>query len=87
MVGRADRMWEESADTVAGKICGPHFEKPARQWCFKDAAPQSLWGRASWVRPTEIACREHRHGHELDLVVAERRRLCIVCGLDASPLT
>jgi hypothetical protein len=23
------------------------------------------------VRPTEIACREHRRGHELDLVVAE----------------
>lgn len=71
VVGRADRVWEENADTVAGKIYGPHFEELARQWCFEHAAPESLGGRPSWVRPTELACREHRRGHELDLVVAE----------------
>ncbi|GAA1933884.1 AAA family ATPase [Streptantibioticus ferralitis] len=71
VVGRADRVWAENADTVAGKIYGPHFEELARQWCFEHAAPESLGGRASWVRPTEIPCREHRRGHELDLVVAE----------------
>lgn len=51
------------------KIYGPHFEEFARQWCFEHAAPESLGGRVSWVRPTEIACQEHRHGRELDLVV------------------
>ena len=71
VVGRAERVWADNADTVAGKIYGPHFEELARQWCFEHAAPESLGGRASWVRPTEIACREHRRGHELDLVVAE----------------
>ncbi|MEU6534326.1 ATP-binding protein [Streptomyces sp. NPDC047000] len=71
VVGRAGQVWEESADTVAGKIFGPHFEELARQWCFEHAAPESLGGRPSRVRPTEIACREHRRGHELDLVVAE----------------
>jgi AAA+ ATPase superfamily predicted ATPase len=71
VVRQADRVWADNADTVAGKIYGPHFEELARQWCFEHAAPESLGGRASWVRPTEIPCREHRHGHELDLVVAE----------------
>ncbi|MEU9837310.1 ATP-binding protein [Streptosporangium sp. NPDC048047] len=71
VVGRADRVWADNADTVAGKIYGPHFEELARQWCFEHAAPESLGGRATWVRPTEISCREHRRGHELDLVVAE----------------
>jgi len=71
VVGLADRVWAENADTVAAKIYGPHFEELARQWCVEHAAPESLGGRASWVRPTEIPCREHRRGHELDLVVTE----------------
>ncbi|GAB2800763.1 ATP-binding protein [Streptomyces chlorus] len=71
VVGRAEQVWADNADTVAGKIYGPHFEELARQWCSEHAAPETLGGRATWVRPTEIACREHRRGHELDLVVAE----------------
>lgn len=71
VVGRAEQVWEENADTVAGKIYGPHFEELARQWCAEHAAPESLGGRPSWVRPTEIACREHRRGHELDVVVGQ----------------
>lgn len=71
VVGRADRVWAENADTVSGKIYGPHFEDLARQWCFEHAAQETLSGNARWVRPTEIPCREHRRGHELDLVVAE----------------
>ena len=73
IVGRAERVWADNTDTVAGKIYGPHFEELARQWCFEHAAPESLGGRASWVRPTEIACSEHRRGHELDHVVAALR--------------
>jgi hypothetical protein len=71
IVGRADRVWADNADTVAGKIYGPHFEELARQWSFEHAAAETLGGRATWVRSTEIACREHRRGHELDLVVGE----------------
>ncbi|WP_436787837.1 AAA family ATPase [Yinghuangia sp. YIM S10712] len=71
VIGRAKQVWDGNADTVAGKIYGPHFEDLARQWCFEHASPETLGGTPSWVRPTEIPCREHRHGHELDLVVAQ----------------
>ena len=71
VVGRADRVWADNADTVAAKIYGPHFEELARQWCFEHASEATLGGRANSVLPTEIACREHRQGHELGLVVFE----------------
>lgn len=69
--GRAHRVWERSAPTVAGKIYGPHFESLARQWCLRYAAEATLGGPASTVRPTEIACPQHRDRHELDIVVAD----------------
>jgi hypothetical protein len=67
--GRADRVWAEGADSVASKIYGPHFEDLARKWCLEHATRETLGGAASWTRPTEIACRAHRAGHELDVVV------------------
>lgn len=73
VIGRADRVWTENADTVASKIYGPHFEDLARQWALEHAATETLGGRATTVLPTEIACREHRRGHELDVVAIERR--------------
>lgn len=71
VAGRAERVWASAADTVAGKIYGPHFEDLARRWCFQYAAAETIGGVASRVRPTEVACREHRQGHELDVVVTE----------------
>ena len=71
VAGRADRVWERSAPTIAGKIYGPHFESLARDWCVRYAAEATLGGAASTVRPTEIACPEHRDRHELDIVVAD----------------
>jgi AAA+ ATPase superfamily predicted ATPase len=71
VAGRAERVWQRSAPAVAAKIYGPHFEDLARQWCLRYAAEESLGGAASSVRPTEIACREHQGGHELDIVVSE----------------
>lgn len=71
VIGRAERVWQANADTVAAKIYGPHFEDLARQWCFAHASSETMGGTATAVRPTEIACREHRRGHELDLVVTE----------------
>ena len=71
MAGRADRVWRRSAASVAEKIYGPHFEDLARQWCVRYADEESLGGVPSAVRPTEIACREHREGHQLDIVVTD----------------
>jgi hypothetical protein len=56
---------------VDSKIYGPHFEGLARQWCQRYADEETLGGAPGAVRPTEIACREHQHGHELDIVVTE----------------
>jgi hypothetical protein len=49
----------------------PHFEDLARHWCLLYADEESLGGVPSAVRPTEIACREHEHGHQLDIVVTD----------------
>jgi hypothetical protein len=70
VAGRADRVWERSAPTVSAKILGPHFEELTRQWCSRYASEETLGGPPSSVRPTEIGCREHQGGHELDVVVA-----------------
>ncbi len=71
VAGRAERVWQRSAPVVAEKIYGPHFEDLARQWCLLYADEDTLGGVPSAVRPTEIACREHQHGHQLDIVVAD----------------
>jgi hypothetical protein len=71
VAGRADRVWGRSASTVDSKIYGPHFEDLARQWCLRYANGETLAGAPGAVRPTEIACREHQKGHELDIVVTE----------------
>lgn len=72
VTGRAERVWQTNADTVASRIYGPHFEDLARQWCFQHASTETLGGVATAVRPSEIACQQHRRGHELDLVITER---------------
>lgn len=71
VAGRGTRVWSRSAQTVAEKIYGPHFEDLARSWCLEHAADDSLGGAAGSVLPTEVPCREHRGGHQIDLVVAE----------------
>ncbi|MGP3914053.1 AAA family ATPase [Nonomuraea sp. 10N515B] len=71
VIGQAGRVWRANADTVASKIYGPHFEDLARQWCFLHASSDTLNGIASAVRPSDIPCRVHRKGHELDIVVTE----------------
>jgi hypothetical protein len=71
VAGRAERVWTANTDTVDSRILGPHFEDLARTWCFEHASEDTLGGHATHVRPTEIACREHKQGHELDVVVTE----------------
>ncbi|MBO0802259.1 MAG: ATP-binding protein [Nocardiopsaceae bacterium] len=69
VAGRAERVWERSAATIDSKIYGPHFEDLSRLWCLNHADEDTLGGAPGSVRPTEIACAEHRDRHELDLVV------------------
>lgn len=67
-LGEARRVWTAVADTVAAQIYGPHFEDLARDWTLAHAGEQTLGGQPNSVRPATIACREHRRGHELDVV-------------------
>lgn len=71
VAGRAARVWTANAHTVASRIYGVHFEDLARQWCFEHASAETLGGNATMVRPTTLSCRDHRTGHELDVVVME----------------
>lgn len=71
VAGRAASVWRSSADTVASRIYGPHFEYLARRWCFEHAAPETVGGIASHAQSSELACARHAHGHELDVVVTE----------------
>ncbi|MEV4803657.1 ATP-binding protein [Nonomuraea sp. NPDC049421] len=71
VAGRAAQVWRSSADTVASKIYGPHFEDLVREWCFLHASGDTLGGFASAVRPSEVSCKAHRRGHEIDVVVTE----------------
>ena len=71
VAGRAARVWARAAHTVDSKIYGPHFEDLARRWCLYHAAEETLGGIVGAVRPTEIACREHRGGHQVDIVAIE----------------
>ncbi|MPY89429.1 MAG: hypothetical protein GEU99_16060 [Luteitalea sp.] len=60
-------------DAVASLIYGPHLEDLARTWCMYHAAETTVGGVATKVRPAVLACREHRQGHQLDLVVTDGR--------------
>ena len=71
VAGRAARVWARSADIVAAQIYGPHFEDLARRWCLEHADERTLGGAPASVRPTEMACREHRDRHELDIVATD----------------
>jgi AAA+ ATPase superfamily predicted ATPase len=64
------QVWESVAGTIASKIYGPHLEVLARQWCVLHASTSTLGGRPNHVRPATLPCRQHRQGHELDVVVS-----------------
>lgn len=71
VAGRADRVWARASQLIASKIYGPHFEELTRQWCLYHASEETLGGVAGAVKPTEMACHEHRGGHQVDAVVIE----------------
>lgn len=63
-----DRVWPAVRDTVDAKIYGPHFEQLCREWTLVYAADADRGGFVNQVRAATIACREHRQGHEIDVV-------------------
>jgi AAA+ ATPase superfamily predicted ATPase len=68
---RGADVWAETADTVASRIYGPHFEEVARQWTAVHASQSTLGGRASRVGTTVVSCRRHGSQHEVDVVAME----------------
>ena len=81
--GRGTQVWAANADTVASKIYGPHLEDLAREWCLSHASSAALGGSAHDVLPATVACRKHRQGHEIDVVVeasAGARRRVVAIG-------
>ncbi|HET7017881.1 MAG TPA: ATP-binding protein [Streptosporangiaceae bacterium] len=69
--GRASQIWAEVTHTVESKIFGPHFEALSAEWVARHAAAEAglLVGP---VGQTVIACREHRTGHEIDVLALAR---------------
>jgi uncharacterized protein len=73
VAGQAGRVWASRRDTVAANIYGPHLEDLAREWCLRHAAEDTLGGWPSKALPTTVPCREHRQGHEVDVVAMADR--------------
>ena len=69
--GRGRRVWEESGHTVESKIFGPHFEALAAGWTARYAYDEAGLA-AGPVGQTVIACREHKTGHEVDVLALMR---------------
>ena len=69
--GRASQVWAEAGHTVESKILGPHFEALAAEWVARYAAAEAGLETGP-VGQTVIACREHRAGHEIDVLALAR---------------
>jgi uncharacterized protein len=65
------QVWRDVTDTVSARIYGPHLEDLARTWCQVHADADTLGGRANLVRSAVLSCREHRQGHEVDVVAIQ----------------
>jgi hypothetical protein len=69
--GRAGQVWAEAERTVESKIFGPHFEALAADWVAR-YAPRQAGLTIGPVGQTVIACREHKVGHEIDILALVR---------------
>jgi hypothetical protein len=69
--GRAQQVWAEAANTVESKIFGPHFETLAAAWVAQYASLEAGIAVGP-VGQTVIACREHKTGHEIDVLALKR---------------
>ncbi len=69
--GRARQVWAEAEHTAQSKIFGPHFEALAAEWVARYASTEAGLAVGP-VGQTVIACREHRTGHEIDVLALAR---------------
>jgi len=69
--GRARQVWDNAGHTVNSKIFGPHFESLAAEWTVR-YAPAEAGLAVGPVGQTVIACREHKAGHEIDVLALAR---------------
>jgi uncharacterized protein len=69
--GQADQVWAEARHTVESKIFGPHFEALAAEWVARYASGEAGLAVGP-VGQTVIACREHKAGHEIDVLALAR---------------
>jgi uncharacterized protein len=69
--GRPRQVWAEAAHTVESKIYGPHFEALAAEWVARYAGAEAGL-TVGPVGQTVIACREHKTGHEIDVLALAR---------------
>jgi hypothetical protein len=65
--GRPREVWRSAEHTVESKILGPHFEALAAEWVARYATTEAGLAVGP-VGQTVIACREHRTGHEIDVL-------------------
>lgn len=69
--GRAERVWGEVTHTVASKILGPHLEALARAWVAHYARDE-VGLHVGATGQTTVPCREHKTGHEVDILALRR---------------
>jgi uncharacterized protein len=69
--GRTRRVWTESSHTVESKIFGPHFEALAAEWVARYAYDEAGLAVGA-VGQSVIACRDHKTGHEVDVLALAR---------------
>jgi uncharacterized protein len=69
--GRAGQVWAGAKHTAESKIFGPHFEALAAEWVAR-YAPEEAGLTVGPVGQTVIACREHKTGHEIDVLALAR---------------
>ena len=69
--GRANQVWAETEHTVESKIFGPHFEALAGEWVAR-YAPEEADLVVGPVGQSVAACREHKAGHEIDVLALAR---------------
>jgi len=69
--GRSRQVWGEVGHTVDSKILGPHFEALATEWVARYAREEVALEVGATGHAT-VACREHRTGHEIDILALER---------------
>lgn len=69
--GRARQVWAEAKHTVESKVYGPHFESLAAEWTARYGAEEAGLTIGP-VGQTVIACRQHRTGHEVDVLALAR---------------